>query len=389
MSNELHELFSLAAKFFFKEHKKKGGSQGKLAKQLGITQSYLSSVINGSRTASLDLQSDIAKILFGPYDQFLEAGRRIKEGMDPYGKKPPEVQDGVESLIAKLTYYVMDHKRIEEELKETKNFYEAIVENQQTGVLVMDKDHVVSYANGFMENLWGIPAGKITSTTPHTAHETLTGLDISSFKDVYDKAVTKLEPISYKNIRTVIPDGHPIYISGEMIPKIKNDEFDGMICTLLDTTSSNILRNLFTLAYDFSPAGIGIIQQTKPGEMPSTYYMNKRFRQIFDLHDVDPPSYPFEKIQERMADRMKNGDAWLEFSKDNINNNRTGSIFVIDHVDGTQYECQAEPLNDDDGYSWGRICIVMQLGKKRKKTGKKKKGTKYFSTQWERKSAES
>ena len=378
MSNELRELFSLAAKFFFKEYKKKGGAQGKLAKQLGITQSYLSSVINGSRTASLDLQNDIAKILFGPYDQFLEAGRRIKEGMDPYREKPPEVQDGVESLIAKLTYYVMDHKRIEEELKETKNFYEAIVKNQQTGVLVMDKDHVVFYVNAFMANLTGIPVEKIKNTTPQTAHETLTGLDISSFRDKYDEAFTKLAPVSYKNIRTMMPGGELIYISGWIIPKIKDGEFDGMICTLWDTTTSTILRNLFTLSYDFSPIGIGIIQQTKPDEMPSIYYMNKRFRQIFDLHDVDPPSYPFKKVQKRMANKMKNGDAWLEFSRDNINNNRAGSKYVIDHVDSTRYECMAEPLIDDDGYSWGRILMVFELGPqkgtkkaKSKKTGKK------------------
>ncbi len=374
MSNELHELFSLAAKFFFKEYKKKGGSQGDLAKQLGITQSYLSSVINGSRTASLDLQSDIAKTLFGPYDQFLEAGRRIKEGMDPHGKKPPEIQDGVESLIAKLTYYVMDHKRIEEELKKTKNFYEAIVENQQTGVLVMDKDHVVSYANEFMAKLSGIPAGKITSTSPYTAHETITGLDISSFKDKYDKAFTKLEPLSYNNIRTMMPAGHPLYISGWMVPQVKDGAFDGMICTLWDTTSSTILRNLFTLSFDFVEYGIGIVQQTKPGEKPFIYYMNKQFRKIFDLQDVDPPSYPFGKVLERMANRIKNGDAWLAFSKDNIVNNRVGSKLVIDHVDGTRYESHAEPLNDDDGYAWGRILMVKELAKKRKKTGKKKKG---------------
>jgi len=374
MSNELHELFSLAAKFFFKEHKKKGGSQGKLAKQLGITQSYLSSVINGSRTASLDLQSDIAGTLFGPYDRFLEIGRRIKEGRDPLGEKLPEVQDGVESLIAQLTYYVMDHKRIEEELKETKNFYEAIVENQQTGVLVMNKDHVVTYANEFMEKLTGIPAQEIKNITPHTAHETLSGLVISSFKDKYEEAFKKLEPVSYKNLQTVMPQGKPIFISGWMIPKIKDGEFDGMICTLWDTTSSTILRNLFTLSYDFLPIGFGIIQQTKPGEMPPIYYMNKRFRQIFDLHDVDPTSYPFEKVQERMTSKMKNGDAWLAYIKDNIDNNRSGSKFVIDHVDGARYECLAEPLIDDDGYSWGRICMVMELGKKRTKAGKKIKG---------------
>jgi PAS domain-containing protein len=364
MSDEFHELFSLAAKFFFKEYKKKGGSQGDLAKQLGITQSYLSSVINGSRTASLDLQSYIAKSLFGPYDQFLEAGRRIKEGKDPHREKPPEIQDGVESLIAKLTYYVMDHKRIEEELKETKNFYEAIVENQQTGVLVMDRDHAVSYANEIMGKLSGIPTANLTNTTPYAAQETFNGLDIFSFTDMYDKAFKKLEPVSYKNIRTIMPDGNPIYISGWMIPKIKDGEFEGMICTLWDTTTSNILRNLFTSAFDFSPNGLGIIQQTKPGEMPSIYYMNKRFREIFDLHDVDPPSYPFKEVLNRMKDKMKNGDAWLEDSQANINNNNAGSNFIIDHVNSIQYECKAEPLIDDEGYSWySGVSILFAAGK--------------------------
>ena len=107
--------------------------------------------------------------------------------------------------------------------------------------------------------------------------------------------------------------------------------------------------------------------------MPSIYYMNKRFRQIFDLHDIDPTSFPFEKTQERMTKKILNGDAWLKFSMDKINNSGPGSKFIIDHVDGARYECLAEPLIDDDGYSWGGICVVKELGKKKKKSSKKQK----------------
>ena len=102
----------------------------------------------------------------------------------------------------------------------------------------------------------------------------------------------------------------------------------------------------------------------------------KRFREIFDLHDVNPPAYPFKEVLNRMSDKMKNGDAWLEYSQDNINHNNDSSKLVIDHVNGIQYECTAEPLIDDDGHSWGRICMVMEIGgpqKKRKKTTEKKK----------------
>jgi PAS domain-containing protein len=369
MSDELHELFSLAAKFFFKEYKKKGGAQGKLAKQLGITQSYLSSVINGSRTASLDLQSEIAKILFGPYDQFLEAGRHIKEGKDPVQQETVPDDEGVESLIAKLTYYVMDHKRIEGELVKTKNFYETIVENQQTGVLVMDSSHNVTYANSYMQELSGINPEFIMNTNPYNAEDQISGLQITSFIKIYDEAYKTLQPKSYKNIRTNMPDGNYLYISGWMIPQIKDAQFHGMICTLWDTTTSNILRNLFTLSFDFSPDGIGIFQQIKPGEMPSIYYINKKFREIFDLFDVDPPGYPFKKVLDRMKNRMTNGDAWLEYSLKNISSNRPSSSFAIEHINGKKYECRTESLIDAKGYSWGRICMIMKLGKKEKKAG--------------------
>jgi PAS domain S-box-containing protein len=312
MSEEFHELFSLAAKYFFRQYKKKGGSQGELAKQIGVTQSYLSSVINGSRTASLDLQSDIAKILFGPYDQFLEAGRLIKEGKDPQQKKTSPVDDGVERLIAKLTYYVMDHKRIEGELQKTKNFYETIVEKQQTGILVMDRNHQVSYANRYMEELSGIDPELIKNTKPHNAAKEFTGLEIDSFVEIYNETNKTLQPTSYRSIQTTMPDGRYMYISGWMIPQVKDGAFDGMICTMWDTTTSYILRNLFTLSFDFSPDGIGIIQQTKPGELPAIYSMNKRFKEIFDLHEIDPSVYSFKKILKRMADKMKNGETWLK-----------------------------------------------------------------------------
>ena len=38
---------------------------------------------------------------------------------------------------------------------------------------------------------------------------------------------------------------------------------------------------------------------------------------------------------------MKNGDAWLKHSLDNIDSNKAASKFTIDHVKGNQYECSA------------------------------------------------
>jgi hypothetical protein len=203
-------------------------------------------------------------------------------------------------------------------------------------------------------------------------------LDIEAFINSYKKAHTTMQPVSYKNIRTTKPDGRYIFTSGRLIPQIENGLFSGMICTMWDTTTSNILRNLFISALDFSPDGIGIIQQTKPGEMPSIYYMNRRFRDIFDLHNVNPVTYPFKDLLNRMKDMMKNGDTWLKHTEKIIHNNNDSSSFIIEHINSIQYKCMESPLIDDSGFTWGRICMVKELDPKMKskKTLRKKKAGK-------------
>lgn len=90
MGSDLQNIFSLAAKYYYKKYKKEGGSQAEVAKTLGITQSYVSAVINGSKTASLELQNQIANILYGPFEEFLTIGRRIQKGLEP---EPIEVAE--------------------------------------------------------------------------------------------------------------------------------------------------------------------------------------------------------------------------------------------------------------------------------------------------------
>jgi PAS domain S-box-containing protein len=124
---------------------------------LGITQSYLSSVINGSRTASLNLQSKIAEIFIGSYDHFLAAGRKIKEGKDPRKPKLPETNDSVESLIAKLTYYVMNNKRTQEELNEQAWLLGKTIEFIPSAVIVTDAGNNVIKRNRAFKEIIGFP----------------------------------------------------------------------------------------------------------------------------------------------------------------------------------------------------------------------------------------
>ena len=167
MQDELQEIFRLAAKYFYKKYKGAGGSQKELAEQLGITQPYLSSVINGSRSASLEMHSKIARVLYGPYDKFLKAGRRIKNGQNPL--EEPEVEekkDEVESLIAQLTHYVVHQKKVEKELEISQQKYKDICLFTGDMIFELDADLRFSHITGKVEEAYGRKTNNVIGHKP-------------------------------------------------------------------------------------------------------------------------------------------------------------------------------------------------------------------------------
>ncbi len=229
---EIHELFKLAAQYYYKKYKKKGGSQKKLAKDLGVTQSYLSSVINGSKPASLNLQSKIAKTLYGPFDEFLSVGRRIKEGLEPGEEERPMPEDAIETLIAKLTYYVMDNKKMSADLMQGKNFFEQIVENLQSGVFVTNKNDKIIFANQFMSEIEGASVDAITGIDLLSVKNEFSDADVSNFAVRYSEARKTLKPVFLKNIPVIIVGKKLVRQTGWIIPRLKDGNYDGMICTV-------------------------------------------------------------------------------------------------------------------------------------------------------------
>jgi PAS domain S-box-containing protein len=372
MKNELHQLFQLAAKYFIKEYKKKGGVQSKLAEELGITQSYLSSVVNGSRSASLELYSQIAEKLYGPLDKFLAAGRRIKEGDDPLEEKQAPPEDPVENLIARLTYYVVDHQRIENELSELKHFYETIVENQPTGIIVTNNKHKIIYLNNFFKSLLSISVEELMGESPYDLEENISGLNIGDLKHKYHLAFEKQKNIHYKNERVERPNGEITFFSGAFIPILQNGLFNGMLCTIYDTSSSYILKKLLTNTLDFTAQdiGIGVAQQTSPGQVPQVYFINKKFRHIFNIQDIDTSKVSFPDINKIMSIQVKNSTAWLKKVKEDIKKNLKNGRIIITMKNNKKYEWLSNPLIDDSGYQWGRIVKVKEIKNKQKKNTK-------------------
>jgi len=156
MNEDLHEIFKLAAKHFFKKYKDKGGSQAKLAQKLEVTQPYISSVLTGSKNASLDLQSQVAGVLYhGPFEEFLAIGRRIKNGLDPEIHLQKAANDSVETLIARLSHYVVDHQRIEKELTQSNMKLQDIILTGSDMVFEMDRNLRFTFLAGKIEEATG------------------------------------------------------------------------------------------------------------------------------------------------------------------------------------------------------------------------------------------
>ncbi|MBN2789866.1 MAG: PAS domain S-box protein [Candidatus Delongbacteria bacterium] len=113
-----------------------------------------------------------------------------------------------------------------------KDFYESILENITNGVWVTDKYDKIKYTNEEMTRIAGVPKNKIVGNSVIDGFEEKT---ISEFKNRYLKVKNTLFPSEYE-VQVVTPDGKNSIQRGWLIPYVKDNKFDGMICTAEDVT---------------------------------------------------------------------------------------------------------------------------------------------------------
>lgn len=124
-------------------------------------------------------------------------------------------------------------KNIEKEISKTKDFYHSILEGTVTGVLVTDKNDIITYANKGMGTIAGIKPSQIQNV------HVLSGFPESTLEDFtpyYNKAKTTLTKIYYENIHVTTHSGRDSWQSGWLIPRINDGKYVGMICTVEDIT---------------------------------------------------------------------------------------------------------------------------------------------------------
>ena len=193
--------------------------------------------------------------------------------------------------------------------------------------------------------------------------------ELFALKEKYIEAQKSLKPLFYENIQVVTPIGHKAYLSGWLIPKVSDEQFNGMTCTIRDTTRSQELSMLLKMSLDNSPDAIGITKQTEPGVYANTYFANIKMRQLFGQEDIGQTEISIQESLDRCKKFIVNKKEWWEFLQKNFTKGTKGSL-LIQHTNGRQYSWTSENLLSFDGKPWGRMAVVKEVGRKRRKRDK-------------------
>ena len=180
----------------------------------------------------------------------------------------------------------------------------------------------------------------------------------------YILAKKTLMPKFFENVPVTTPAGIPVCQTGWMIPQIANDQYNGMIITIMDTTKSQKLSRLLTLSLENSEHAIGIIEQQKPGDKVGGFFMNKKMRKLFDLEGLYPEKVPFKKVHIKTREHIKNRKEWEKFSKANLKLGRSDAKFIIDHINGKRYEWWSVALTGENSVYCGRMITVRKTKKR-------------------------
>jgi PAS domain S-box-containing protein len=240
LSDEYKGLFLAAVQYFYKEFKKQGGTQQRLAKDLGVTQSYLSSILNGSRSSSLDLQIQIANKLYGSFDKFLAVGRNILEGRSPDEQKMAPPPEEAETLLAHLSHYVVHKQHIEKQLQVSEEKFKDLCLTSGDVVFEMDADMKITYITGKVREIYGREPEEVLG---HKAFEFIDADETERVRAKLDDAIRKKSlfnfivsdkrstPIRYRNVI-----GKPLFSA-------KSAEFIGIRGVAKDVTEKILLKN--------------------------------------------------------------------------------------------------------------------------------------------------
>ena len=127
---------------------------------------------------------------------------------------------------------VTERNLAEKRIKELKDFYETILNNVKDGIWVTDSSDRMIYINPGMEGIAGVISDQLLGlqVTEDFPPET-----VEQFLPYYRQAKADGMPRPYE-VEVVTPAGRYSVQSGWLIPRFKDGEYLGMICTIQDVT---------------------------------------------------------------------------------------------------------------------------------------------------------
>ncbi|MFX1393166.1 MAG: PAS domain S-box protein [Promethearchaeota archaeon] len=148
------------------------------------------------------------------------------------------------NLVMVLTEDIKKRKKAENEILEIKEFYKDILDNILNGVWVANKDDIIFYTNKGMENIAGIATNQIISAN---VLKNFSESTLKYFRPYYNEVKDTLKPVYYDAIPIVTPAGRQSFQSGWLIPRIKDNKYHGIICTVEDVTHLKQTENQLKL----------------------------------------------------------------------------------------------------------------------------------------------
>ncbi len=127
--------------------------------------------------------------------------------------------------------------RIEQKLRETEHFENALLNSVWTGIWVVDANNNFVYFNKAMEKISGLTSKQVIGTNILGSIPEHTIEGEAHFRDIFLQTTDSLESTTYDLVPIINQGGNLKYQSGVLVPLLDDHgEYDGMICTVEDVT---------------------------------------------------------------------------------------------------------------------------------------------------------
>ena len=161
------------------------------------------------------------------------AEKRIKDYSNNLERIVKDRTNELKKTNMQLKFDIKKRQKAEKEILEIKNFYQNILESIHDGVWVSDRHNIIYYVNQEMGTISGISPELIkgNNVLKDFSKDTL-----KFFRPKFLEAKKSLQPLYYDSLLVYTPAGHKSYQSGWLIPRIMDNRYNGMICTVTDVT---------------------------------------------------------------------------------------------------------------------------------------------------------